>query len=81
MSKHDRGIVIAPEQHKDPGSRMVLPDVEHPGFDEDGDPIVPTRRAIVAGPNGHSATNPETGVTAVWIPGEIVADWAAGSIE
>lgn len=26
--------------------------------------------------NGHTATNPETGEVAVWMPGEIVADWA-----
>lgn len=32
---------------------------------------------LVADEKGHSATNPDTGLTAVWLRGEVVPDWAA----
>lgn len=76
MTLHDRVVVLGVPTHEDPGEKFVLESIEHPGFDDDGKPTSESRTVYCAGPDGHSALNLETGVTAVWVPGEIVAQWA-----
>lgn len=77
MVRASRGIVVdQPSGKDDPGSRMVLDNIEHPGLADGENPAEVSPPLVIADENGYSVHNPQTGVTAVWVAGEIVPQWA-----
>ncbi|WP_295855033.1 hypothetical protein [uncultured Microbacterium sp.] len=53
---------------------MVLDNIEHPGLGANANAA---DERVIAGENGYSVVNPETGVTAVWLAGERIPPWAS----
>jgi hypothetical protein len=76
VAVRDRKITLAEAKPGDKGATATLKNLEHPGLDEDGNRILDSRRVAVADPDGLTVLNPQTGVTAVRKPGEVIPDWA-----
>lgn len=75
MVRANRGIRFGQgDDTTDEGSRMLLDNIEHPGLDTKANAA--DERAM-AGEGGYSVVNPDTGVTAVWLSGERLPQWAS----